>query len=348
MTNHHNLLTREEFKEAVFKRDNHLCVNCNEPGVDAHHIIERKQFNNGGYYLNNGALLCSDCHILAETTELSVETILNKAGIKTPVYPPHIPIDQKIDKWGNQILTNGQRMRGDMFDEEQVQKALLKGNVLDLFTDLRKYPRTLHFPWSAEINNDDKVLKSSHFMKGQRIIGTIKMDGENTTLYSDANKMHARSLDSKHNFTRDEVKSFAASIAHDIPDRWRICGENVWAQHSISYENLLHTFYGFSIWDHRNVALAWDEGNDNTLDWFSLIGVHSVTKVYDGIFDENEMKNTAKEVVNAGHEGVVFRLACEIPYNEFQFSVAKYVRANHVQTSDHWMHEEIKRNGFKK
>ena len=38
------LLTRNEFREGVFARDNHTCVvpDCNKEAVDAHHIIERK------------------------------------------------------------------------------------------------------------------------------------------------------------------------------------------------------------------------------------------------------------------------------------------------------------------
>jgi len=48
------LLTRDEFREFVFKRDFKTCVMCSNPAVDAHHIIDRKQFIDGGYYLNNG------------------------------------------------------------------------------------------------------------------------------------------------------------------------------------------------------------------------------------------------------------------------------------------------------
>lgn len=52
------LLTRDDFREFVFKRDNHKCVVCGEPAVDAHHILERRLFHDSGYYLDNGASLC--------------------------------------------------------------------------------------------------------------------------------------------------------------------------------------------------------------------------------------------------------------------------------------------------
>lgn len=338
------LLTRERFREAVFARDGKRCVNCGADGQDAHHIYERRLFSDGGYYLGNGAMLCGPCHVRAETTELSVEEICRKAGIESPVRPPHIPKDETIDKWGNQILPSGQRIRGEMFDEEQVQKALGRAGLLDVFTDLRKYPRTYHYPWSRGVQSDDKVIRSTRAMRGRRMIGTIKMDGENTTFYRD--HFHARSLDSKHHRSRDEVKAFWRSVAHDIPERWRVCGENLYAVHSIEYDDLAHVFYGFSVWNDRDVALAWDEGNDNTLEWFELLGIHPVEVVYDGVFDEEAMERVGREVVDMGQEGVVFRVADPIPYRDFSGCVAKVVREGHVQTDDHWMHGEIRRNGF--
>lgn len=340
------LLTRDQFRDGVFKRDRNCCVNCGEPGVDAHHIIDRKLFNDGGYYLDNGALVCAECHILAETTELEVETLLAKAGIAKPVYPAHLPAAEKIDKWGNPVLADGTRLRGEMFDNEEVQKALALGGKLELFTGkpYRKYPRTFHFGWSSGVQSDDKMLRSTSAMQGRRMIGTIKMDGENTSLYAD--HMHARSLDSKHNYSRDEVKAFWSSIRHEIPEYWRICGENMWGVHSIEYQDLAHVFFGFSVWDDKNVALPWDEGKDNTLDWFELLGIQPVEKVYDGVFDDAAMRRIANEVISHGHEGVVFRVADAIPYREFSESVGKCVREGHVQTDQHWMHGDIKRNGF--
>ena len=36
------LLTRDEFRKAVFKRDSYKCVICHKVAEDAHHIIERR------------------------------------------------------------------------------------------------------------------------------------------------------------------------------------------------------------------------------------------------------------------------------------------------------------------
>ena len=69
------LLSRDQFREGTFTRDKHLCVICKKPAQDAHHIIERRLWDDGGYYLDNGASLCGPCHIKAEQTTLSVEEI---------------------------------------------------------------------------------------------------------------------------------------------------------------------------------------------------------------------------------------------------------------------------------
>ena len=60
------LLTRDKFREGVFERDGHKCVICQDPAQDAHHIIERRLFSDGGYYMNNVASVCGDSHIKTE------------------------------------------------------------------------------------------------------------------------------------------------------------------------------------------------------------------------------------------------------------------------------------------
>lgn len=56
------LLDRDSFRNGVLLRDGHKCVACGASGVrlDAHHIIERRLWDDGGYYLDNGATLCDE------------------------------------------------------------------------------------------------------------------------------------------------------------------------------------------------------------------------------------------------------------------------------------------------
>jgi hypothetical protein len=184
------LLTRAEFRQQVFARDGGRCVICGAPGQDAHHIIERRLFDDGGYYLNNGATLCAGCHVKAEMTVLTCEEIRTAAGITQVVLPPHLYPDQAYDKWGNPLLPNGQRLRGELFDDGSVQKILAAGGVLSQFTTRVRYPRTYHLPWSPGATDDDRMLPDVRAFEGQEVVVTAKMDGEQTTMYTDY--LHAR------------------------------------------------------------------------------------------------------------------------------------------------------------
>lgn len=172
------LLTRDQFREGTFERDGHKCVNCGSPAKDAHHILERRLWPDGGYYLENGASVCEPCHILCEQTVISVEEIREKAGITKAPVPPHLYPDHIYDKWGNHVLTNGRRIRGELFFDESVQKILGQGGVLDLFLPYVKYQRTFHMPWSPGIHDDDKALPDMSKYVGKRVVVTEKMDGE--------------------------------------------------------------------------------------------------------------------------------------------------------------------------
>jgi hypothetical protein len=335
------LLTRDKFRDAVFDRDNHKCVICNisilDCNLDAHHILERRLWSDGGYYLSNGATLCDrgdeGCHMKAETTEISVEDIRIAAQINSPKIPEDMYYDHVYDKWGNIVLDNGTRTKGPLFYDESVQKVLKKNPIFDtLFTDYVKYPRTHHLPWSEGITDDDRVIKSTDMFEGKRVIVTQKMDGENFSGYT--GYCHARSVDGRHHYTRDWAKNFWMSRSYNIPNGWRVCAENLYAEHSIPYKNLESYLLGFSIWD-NDTCLDWD----STKEWFELLEFPMVPVMYDDIYDEKTIRNlydTKKDYDSI--EGYVIRLADEFLYKDFKQSVAKFVRHNHVQTQKHWFY----------
>lgn len=327
------LLSRDQFREAVFARDNYKCVFCDAPAQDAHHIIERRLWPDSGYYVNNGASVCSQHHLECERTTISVEDVRQACGITKPIIPPHLYPDHTYDKWGNTILPNGMRTKGELFYDESVQKVLRQGGVLNSFTDYVKYPRTPHLYWSSCVSVDDRVIDSLDRFIGQRVIVTEKLDGENTSLYT--NYYHARSIDSRNHPSRNMAKSIHSKFAHDIPKAWRLCCENMYAKHSIAYDNLESYLYAFSIWDDKNTCLSWDQ----SLEWFQLFGIPSVPVLYDGIFDEAKIKSLYNEKRDwEHHEGYVVRIADAFSYGEFKHVVAKYVRSKHVMTTQHWMH----------
>lgn len=129
------LLSREEFKEKVFARQTGVCCFCLEKAQDAHHIMERKLWDNGGYYLDNGAGVCAIHHWECEKTTLSPKTVRRACGISTVLLPSILDPTKEYDKWGNIILPSGKRFKGPLFFEENVQKILKKANLLYLFEE---------------------------------------------------------------------------------------------------------------------------------------------------------------------------------------------------------------------
>lgn len=333
------LLSRQEFSRSVLKRDGGRCLCCDRAATAAHHILERLLFHDGGYYLDNGASVCDEHHMDAEMTLISVERLRELAGIRTVVLPAHMSADEVVDKWGNPILKDGRRIRGELFHTEQVQKILGRANLLDVFVRYFKYPRTPHFAGSPGGTDDDKRLKSTSALNGTRVIVTEKMDGENSTLYDDY--VHARSIDGRHHPSRARIKQFHSIVCQDIPTDWRVCMENMTAVHSIRYEGLPSLFIGLSIWDDRNVCRPWDE----TLEYFSLMGIAPARVLYDGVFDEGLITKISEQVVDEGGEGTVTRFAGAIPYGSFHELCAKHVRVGHVKTDEHWMEGDFDENG---
>lgn len=323
------------------KRDHYRCVVCGNPeSVVVHHLLERRLFPDGGYYLENGASVCEQHHIECEQTLISVERMRELCGITKACLPEHLYRDNQYDKWSNIILPNGQRLKGELFYDESVQKILEP--CLHLFTHYVKYPRTHHLPWSEGLTDDDRVLKDLSAFHGQRVIVTTKMDGENSSWYSD--HYHARSIDSGNHPSRNLVKAMWAQRAHDIPEGWRICGENLYAQHSIKYTDLESYFYGFSVWNDRNECLSWDE----TLEWFQLLDIVPVPVLYDGIWDEQKIRALWNDSNWERQEGYVVRVASAFPYRDFRTKVSKMVRKGHVMTSKHhWMSQIITPNGLR-
>ena len=208
---------------------------------------------------------------------------------------------------------------------------------------LTKYPSTWHLPWSDNYKSTtDRVLKSADHFVGKRVVVTEKMDGENTTIYH-TGKCHARSLDSGYHASRTDVRRVAGEVAHTIPEGWRVCGENMFAKHSLFYNDLEALFLVFSVWDDTNHCLSWDE----TLKFCKERGLKTVPMLMVGPWAKGDEK-----IVFAGwerqKEGYVIRLYDRFHFSDFDTALAKYVRKNHVQTSEHWLRQPLVKNLVKR
>lgn len=163
----------------------------------------------------------------------------------------------------------------------------------------------------------------------------------NCTMYSD--HFHARSLNTGYHWSRERMKAFHSEIGHLIPEGFRVCGENLVAKHSIHYKNLPHFFLGFSVWEGTR-CLDWDD----TLLWFDLLGIYSVPVLWRGIWNEKAIKGVIEGLDLSQQEGVVVRLTSSFELKDFKSSVAKWVRKNHVQTTQHWMNARPEENDWRK
>jgi predicted kinase len=200
------------------------------------------------------------------------------------------------------------------------------------------YPRTPHLPWSPGATADDLRVTGLSGLRGREVVVTEKLDGENTTLYADG--LHARSLDSAHHPSRTWVKALQARIGPAIPEGWRVCGENMYARHSIAYDALESWFYGFSVWDGDGRCLDWDR----TVAFLHGLGIPAPRVLWRGVFDERALR--ALPLGPGRQEGYVVRVADGFGAEEFGERVAKWVRAGHVRTDTHWMHAAVVENGL--
>lgn len=196
---------------------------------------------------------------------------------------------------------------------------------------LYKYPSTPVLPWSP--GGSDGYIAETRCFEGKEIIVTEKLDGEGTTMYRE--HIHARSVDSKHHPSRNWVKRLHGTMAYLIPEGWRLCGENVYALHSISYDNLASYFYLFSVWNEHNHCLDWDE----TVEWAALLDLDVPQTFYRGPWDEQLLRNLKLDTDRC--EGYVVRTVEGFTYKQFGQHIAKWVRKAHVQTDEHWMHKAV-------
>lgn len=339
------LLSRKDFRTAVFERDVR-CVLCKGERQDAHHLIDRRLWPDGGYYLDNGVTLCGICHLEAERTILDPEVLRKQAGIKTILLPPSFDEECEYDKWGNPVWPDLTRSKGPLFNDLSVQRALKAGGVLDRFTSYQKHARTPHLPWSPNAGKDgDKTkdvfgeLKELYLNIGDVVV-TQKLDGEQTTMYPD--HYHARSIDSGYHPARTWVGNLHGQIKHEIPEGFRIVGENLYATHSIAYHDLPSYFFVFAIFDGDNYCLSWTD----TEAYAEMLGLLTVPSLYRGPYDQKlfESPEFFAPTPWGEVEGYVVRSAVPFPYSAWDRRVGKVVRKDHVKTDQHWRHRAIKTN----
>lgn len=201
-----------------------------------------------------------------------------------------------------------------------------------------KYPRTPHLPWSQGTRDDLKAISDEDFIN-RNVVVTEKMDGENTSIYK--HTVHARSLEPLRGEEYSQLKALQAELAPRIPEELKICGENLTYKHSIHYKRLRSFFLVHSIW-HNTTCMSWGV----TTSWCHKLGLQTVPVVYRGVYNreliEQAYKQHKEEQEKLGEEveGYVVRIQDSFFHREFDQNVLKFVRPQHVQSSQHWKHTQ--------
>lgn len=209
--------------------------------------------------------------------------------------------------------------------------------------DSKKYPRTYHLPWSPGASSDDKIAATIDHVIGQPIVVTEKLDGENTCL----NQLGV--------FARSHAAPTQNPWASYLWDYWNrihfqlddleIFGESLFATHSIAYTGLQSYFHVFGV---RQEALwmSWEQ----VVMYAELLNLPLAPVLFEGVVhSEGELQVLIDQLMQepseldslevdleVPKEGIVVRVAEAFTSEVFAESVFKWVRANHVQTDEHW------------
>lgn len=202
-----------------------------------------------------------------------------------------------------------------------------------------KYPSTGHWQWSPTVHRDDSYHPDPQHFVNRSLIITEKVDGGNTCLHG--GDAYARSVDlpSSHGSFAMVKKHHAWKSNYWDRDIF-VYGEDIYGIHSLEYDAVLEktTFRIFAIrkGDH---FLAWED----VVAFSAAEDMLTVPVVHSGIFTSVEeirlFLDDSMKVPSAyggEREGFVMRVAKGFDAKDFGINVCKYVRANHVQTDEHW------------
>ncbi len=208
-----------------------------------------------------------------------------------------------------------------------------------------KYPRSLHLPWSPGGTSDDKRMADVSSLLDVPLVITEKCDGSNLTYTRTSVFSRSHSGPPGHP-SFDLAKATHARIAHELSLGLSLFCEYCYAVHSITYGALP---------DYSLVFGARDDREGRWWDWDMVVaqaadlGLPTVPELYrGGVSTVRELEALTlslaaqPSVFGGPREGVVVRHAGEFRDADFQRSLAKWVRHDHVTTDEHWMHQSIR------
>jgi hypothetical protein len=202
-----------------------------------------------------------------------------------------------------------------------------------------KFPRISHVDFSPGTTSDDRIADDLSGVIGVEIVMTEKLDGENRGITNEG--CYARS---HVDFTTSRWSNYSRTVLWPRIKDWiadDVClfGEDLEAIHSIEYSELTDYFYLFGIRD-KTTWQSWDAVELVA----TLLEVPTAPVLFRGVVNsEEELKQIVVDLVSKPSklgsnimEGVVIRPTAEFEDDSFSKSVFKWVRKDHVQTTEHW------------
>ncbi len=208
-----------------------------------------------------------------------------------------------------------------------------------------KYPRSFHLPWSPGGTSDDKRLRDTGALVGVELVVTEKCDGSNLTYTRQSVFSRSHSGPPAHP-SFDLAKATHGRLRHLVPAGLSVFCEYCFAVHSIAYGALPDASLVFGVRDdERGLWWAWDMVEAQAAE----LGLPTVPVLFRGrVESERALRELTESLAAAPsafggeREGVVVRPALEFPEGAFGQSLGKWVRAGHVQTDEHWLHQAIR------
>ena len=205
----------------------------------------------------------------------------------------------------------------------------------------QSFPRIKHMYNSPGRSPDDLRSDKDWFnsFSGKYIIITEKLDGENTGITNIS--CYARSKIPTLNPWSVNIRRDIFPFVKDlISDDEIVFGENLYAIHSIKYNHLSSYFHIFAVYNTKlEVWYSWSD-----VEMFAkILDLPTVPVLFKGIINsEKDLMDkinywmSQPSAYGVEKEGVVMRLTGEIKPEDWNNSIVKYVRANHVQTNKRW------------
>ena len=188
------------------------------------------------------------------------------------------------------------------------------------------------------MGRDEGVHPEPERFVARSVVITEKLDGGNTLLH--AGQVYGRSVSAP-----SDAKWMAMVKKHHA---WKVTesdvylyGEDVYGVHSIAYEPMQEhqTYHAFALRDGKGNFAAFAEVEA----YAKQREIPVVPVLFKGHFKSLaeirtfvERAHGESSALGGEREGVVLRLARGFTATEFQRNVCKSVRADHVQTDQHW------------